>query len=133
MPTEDDEQPAEQLRRYPGWKVSREGRNYIAARDERVSSYQDNWGAVDEVDRAASRNWRCWSPPKRGWPSRWPRRRSSTPRIGPRGATATWTVHGTHCVTPHARRSPTEQETPDDRIPRAHRPVPQERAQRRER
>jgi hypothetical protein len=50
MTTEDDEQPAEQLPRYPGWKVSREGRNYVAARDERVSSYQDNWGAVDEVD-----------------------------------------------------------------------------------
>ena len=53
MPT-DDEDPGEhtdeQLPDYPGWKVSREGRNYVAIRDHRVTSYQDNWGAVDEVD-----------------------------------------------------------------------------------
>lgn len=50
MSTEDEGQPDEQLPEYPGWKTSMDGRHYVAARDERVTSYQDNWGAVAEVD-----------------------------------------------------------------------------------
>lgn len=40
----------QQLPEYAGWKTSMDGRNFVAARDVPVTSYQDNWGAVDEVE-----------------------------------------------------------------------------------
>jgi hypothetical protein len=50
MPDEDHQGAVEQLPEYPGWEVSREGRNYVATRLAPVSAYAENWGAVDEVD-----------------------------------------------------------------------------------